>query len=57
MSEPGILHFEAHLSEGTAVGIYDSSVITGEKIMALLAERAKNWPATLLYDLPVAEAR
>ena len=57
MSEPGILHFEAHLSEGTAVGIYDSGVITGEKIMALLAERANNWPATLLYDLPVAEAR
>jgi len=57
VSEPGVIHFEAHLSEGTAVGIYDSSVITSEKIMALLAERAKNWPATLLYDLPVAVAR
>jgi len=57
VTEPGVLHIEAHLSEGAGVVIYDSNVITSEKFMPLFAERAKSWPATIQADFPVTTAR
>ena len=45
---------EAHLSEGTGTAVYDSSQITSEEALALLAEHAGNWPATLVADRPLS---
>lgn len=57
MIEPGVIHIEAHLSEGTGIVIYNSQVLNSDKVMALEAERAKSWPAMLQGDLPVNAAR
>ncbi len=55
MQEPGVIHIEAHLSEATGTCVYDSNQIGSEQVLAFLAERAGNFPATLVNDLPLSE--
>ena len=56
MLEPGVIHIEAHLSEGTGTCVYDSAQIVSEETLTFLAERAGNFPATLVADRPLSEA-
>jgi hypothetical protein len=56
VTELGVILFEAHLADGTGTCVYDSSEITTEQMLGFLAERAGNWPATLVGDTALSEA-
>jgi len=52
VSQPGVLHCEAHFPQGTGVLIYDSSVVTAEALARVITEKTK-YPTTVKLDRPV----
>jgi hypothetical protein len=53
VSEPGVLHLEAHFPYGLGTVVYDGSIISAEQIAKLLTEKTP-FPATVVSDRPIA---
>ncbi|MBI4499518.1 MAG: hypothetical protein HY689_16645 [Chloroflexi bacterium] len=49
MSQPGVLHIEAHFPQGTGILIYDGSVASADQLAQLITEKTK-YPTSITLD-------